>query len=63
MILSLELMGVKNAASPTERMRITDGGDVGIGTDTPSDPANSGKYIGYQLVLSPQTNTLVMVLI
>jgi hypothetical protein len=27
----------------TERLRITDTGDVGIGTDTPTDPANSGN--------------------
>ena len=33
-----------NSSVASERLRITSGGDVGIGTDTPSDPVNSGNW-------------------
>ena len=46
----------------TERLRIT-GGDVGIGTTNPMTLQTQCLMLSYQLVLSPQTNTLVMVLI
>ena len=37
------VFGTRSSSTRSEKVRITSGGDVGIGTDTPTDPVNSGN--------------------
>lgn len=51
--------GKNSMTSPTELMRISENGNVGIGTDTPDRLLNIGSATGSQILLTREDNTTI----